>query len=137
VLPAAGQGALAIEIRESDTWLRELLAPVHCEVTAACVAAERACMQRLGGGCRLPVAVLAEVRDDALLLRARVLSLDGTRTVEGAREEPWAPPRAGAPAGAGDTAETGRRLAEELLARGATEIIDEVAGHLREEQARG
>ena len=126
MLSAPGQGALAIEIRSDDSRLQELLAAVHDEPSAACVTAERAFMSRLGGGCQLPVAALATVRDGVLNVQGRVLSLDGRRLLEGRRD--------GFATGA---AEIGRALADSLLAQGAGEMIREIEQELQQGPEHG
>ena len=79
-LPAPAQGAVCIEIREGDTAISELLAPLHCETTAIEVTAERAFLAALDGSCRTPIAAYATVDDDkVLILRGAVYSLDGTQ----------------------------------------------------------
>jgi hydroxymethylbilane synthase len=126
MLPAPGQGALAVEIRADDAELRSVVRSVHCPATAACVAAERAFMAGLGGGCQLPVGALAAIAGDVLRLRGRVLSLAGDRVFEGAVE------------GAGaEAAAHGSRLAHELIAQGADRLIRDIEDHLRREQERG
>ena len=76
-LPAGGQGALGIEWRTDDELVKRLLAPLHHEVTAQCVLAERALNRRLQGGCQVPIACYAEYRGEQLWLRGLVGSLDG------------------------------------------------------------
>lgn len=115
LLPAAGQGALAVEIREGDRRLAELVCGVHCAQTAACVAAERALLQRLGGGCRVPVGAHAVIEDETLHLRGRVLSLDGTRLMEGTRTGPTE-----------HATGIGEQLADTLLDQGAREILEQL-----------
>jgi hydroxymethylbilane synthase len=78
MLPAVGQGALAIETRADDTALRELLAPLHDVATATCVAAERAMLAALDGSCRTPIAGYAQLADDQVHLRAVLLFPDGS-----------------------------------------------------------
>lgn len=78
-VPAPGQGALAIEGRTDRADLREALAPLDDPPTAACVAAERALLAGLGGGCREPVGAIATVADGALEITAFAESQDGTR----------------------------------------------------------
>ena len=117
-LPAIGQGALAIEIREGD---RRVAAPVdridHRETRLATMA-ERAFLRRLGGSCVTPVAAFGEIEGDLLVLTGMVGSLDGKRLVRRAlRGE------------AGTPDEVGRALAEELLAAGADEILREIDPH--------
>jgi hydroxymethylbilane synthase len=78
ILPAVGQGALAIECRTDDEAVRDLLAPLHDTASAACVAAERAMLAALDGSCRTPIAGLATIDGDRLTLEALLLSPDGT-----------------------------------------------------------
>ena len=70
MLPAVGQGALAIETRAGDTEVRELLASLHDAASAACVTAERAMLAALDGSCRTPIAGFAELTGERLRLRA-------------------------------------------------------------------
>lgn len=114
-LPAIGQGALAIECRVRDAETNARLAPLaHAESTLA-VRAERAFLARLGGGCQVPLGAYATLQGVALHLRAFVGSPDGTRTVSGERRGP-----------AEEGESIGRALAEDLIARGAEEIIAEL-----------
>jgi len=78
MLPAVGQGALAIECRTGDGSLRQLLAPLHDPASAACVAAERAMLAALDGSCRTPIAGLAAITGDRLALDALLLAPDGS-----------------------------------------------------------
>ncbi len=77
MLPAVGQGALAVECRGSDGRLLELLQALHDPETAACVNAERAMLAALDGSCRTPIAGLATITDDILHLDALLLTPDG------------------------------------------------------------
>ena len=85
MLPAVGQGALAIETRADDDALRELLLPLNDAASAACVSAERAMLAALDGSCRTPIAGLAELAGGELRLRALLLAPDGSaeRRAEG------------------------------------------------------
>jgi hydroxymethylbilane synthase len=85
MLPAVGQGALAIETRTDDDMLFGLLAPLNDATSAACVGAERAMLATLDGSCRTPIAGLAELADGQLRLRALLLAPDGSaeRRAEG------------------------------------------------------
>ena len=111
MLPAAGQGALALET-VSGHWADDLLAPLNHRLTASAVAAERAVLRHLGGGCSVPIAVLGEHRDGQLHVQALVSSPDGScalrRSVSGS-------PRQAVP--------LGQRLAAQLLAHGAGDIL--------------
>ena len=112
MLPAVGQGALAIETRADDTDLVEALAPLHHLPTAAAVRAERALLRGLGGGCQAPIAGHATVAGDLLTLQGLVAALDGRRVVRGGRS------------GRVAEAETiGAHLAEDLLAAGARDLL--------------
>lgn len=118
MLPAVGQGALAIEARADHPRVRELAAALDHRPTALAVAAERALLARLEGGCQVPIAAHAVWEAGggqgpaALTLAAWVGSLDGGRSVRGERTGP-----------ADDPERLGVLLAEELLAGGAGEIL--------------
>ena len=79
MLPAPGQGAIAIECREDDKETRDLLAAIHHEPTALCVRAERELLQRLGGGCHMPLGTRAVIEDGKLRLLAALFEADGIR----------------------------------------------------------
>jgi|SRR5271166_5366520 len=83
MLPAVGQGALAIECRAGDEALRRLLEPLHDPGSAACVGAERAMLAALDGSCRTPIAGLAELTGDRLVLEGLLLKPDGSAEVRG------------------------------------------------------
>lgn len=70
MLPAPGQGALALQIRADDTWLLDTLKPLHDPATAAAVEAERAVLDLLGGGCGMPLGIHAERGDEGLKVKA-------------------------------------------------------------------
>jgi hydroxymethylbilane synthase len=110
LLPAPGQGALAIQCREDDEQTLNLLRGLHDGETAACVEAERALLQHLGGGCQAPLGAYAEVKDGRLHLTGRIVSPDCTstltETIVGSVCE---------------TEELGSQLARELLNAGARE----------------
>ena len=81
ILPAVGQGALAIECRADESCLRPLLVPLHDPRTAACVAAERAMLAALDGSCRTPIAGLAEIEGERLTLEGLLLTPDGSAEI--------------------------------------------------------
>jgi hydroxymethylbilane synthase len=72
ILPAAGQGALALQCRRDDAATRQLLAPLHSPNDALCVELERAVVQALEGDCHSPIATLATLTDNQLILRAAI-----------------------------------------------------------------
>lgn len=122
VLPAPGQGALAVECRAADTDLVAALAALDDPATHAAVVAERATLATLEGGCSAPIGALAEPveAEDAteLWLRAVVLSPDGALSVRRSASGPLDPKEA---------ARLGEELARELLAEGAASIQAEPA----------
>lgn len=69
-LPAGGQGAVGIECRTDDQWVKSMLAPLHHVETAAAVLAERAMNRRLEGGCQVPIACFAQLSDDLLAVKS-------------------------------------------------------------------
>ena len=116
-LPAIGQGALGIEGREDDSFVRSLLARLEHHPTRVTVTAERALLKRLEGGCQVPIAGHAVLEGENLTLDGLVVSLDGKRYVRYSL------------AGSMTEAESiGTTVAEELLARGAQPILQEIYG---------
>ena len=112
MLPAVGQGALAIEARAADQEVHAAVAFLRHPATTAAVAAERAFLAALGGGCRAPIGALAEVAAGRLRLRGLVIDPQGDRVEAGER--------AGEISAA---AEIGRALAADLLDRGAVDLL--------------
>jgi hydroxymethylbilane synthase len=103
MLPAPGQGALAVETRAADARVVELAARIADAAATAATTAERALLQALGGGCYLPLGAYAEAAGPGhLRLRAILLSPDGARAVEAERTGPAADPVALAHATAAD-----------------------------------
>jgi hydroxymethylbilane synthase len=84
MLPCVGQAALGIEIRENDPRLERICAALNDATTHACVAAERAFLSGMGGGCQLAVGAFAEIQGEMLKLRA--VSYLGAKPVRGERE---------------------------------------------------
>jgi hydroxymethylbilane synthase len=116
-LPAIGQGAIGIECRDGDSRVLDLIGALDHAPTHICVRAERALNTRLHGGCQVPIAGFAELSHGVILLRGLVGSLDGQRFVRG--------DISGRPE---DAEELGTALAEDLLARGAGAILQELQG---------
>ncbi|GAA0773480.1 hydroxymethylbilane synthase [Castellaniella ginsengisoli] len=111
-LPAAGQGALGIEILAGRTELRDWLAPLACAETTACALAERAVSRVLGGSCQVPLAAYAIQKNGALSLRALVAEPDGSRIL-----------RAHAEGGSEAAEALGAAVAQDLLGQGADAIL--------------
>jgi hydroxymethylbilane synthase len=147
-LPAIGQGAVGIECRISDEFINNLIAPLNHPETYICVRAERAFLKKLEGGCQVPIAAYARIISQesrvksqesgldskiktqnsnsdcslltvhcSLIMDGLVGSVSGDRIVKGRIE--------GTP---NDAENLGIRLAEDLLSKGAKEILDEVYG---------
>ncbi len=112
ILPAVGQGALGVEIREHDDTMKELLVPFNDYNTRQATTAERALLKQLEGGCQIPIGAWARIDDDQLYLDAVVGSLDGSSIVRGNIS--------GKPE---DAADLGFKLANDLLADGADKIL--------------
>lgn len=113
MLPAVGQGALAVEARASDGEALELLATIDDIETRLACEAERAFLYRLGGGCRLPFGALAEIGGETLRIRGFISDDSGARMF-----------RAETSGSSGDAVSIGGRLAELLLEQGASEFVE-------------
>ncbi len=115
ILPAVGQGALGIEIKEDNQFADEIIQSVHDENTFIAVSAERSLLKALQGGCQVPIGAHAQVKSNELYLCAMVGSLDGRiiykKKVRGSRKDPE---------------KIGKALAGDLLKAGAKEILDEI-----------
>jgi hydroxymethylbilane synthase len=112
-LPAAGQGALGIEILAARADLNAWLAPLAHADTAACATAERSVSQVLGGSCQVPLAAYAHIEGGVMTLRALVASTDGRRVVRAEQRGP-----------AGQAAAIGEEAARQLLAGGGQALVD-------------
>lgn len=112
VLPAPGQGALALETRDDDAATRRLAAPLDHPPTHTVVVAERILLATLEGGCAAPVAAYGSIDGGRLTLWGRVVRLDGEEMLE-TRET----------ASIDDPQSLGRRVAERLLDQGAGRLV--------------
>lgn len=116
-LPAAGQGALGVEVRAADEELADLVRKaVHHEVDARRIAAERGFLGRLGGGCHTPLAAHAVVEGDEVVIDGLIGRPDGSEILRDRRRGP-----------AADAERIGAELAEVLLGRGGAQILSELA----------
>lgn len=118
ILPAPGQGALGIEVRDGDQRIDAILRALEDGATRRVTEAERAFLASLGGGCQVPVGALAAIDPrtrDTLVLDGLVATPDGRRLLRARRAGPSDTPAA-----------IGRALAEELIGRGAGEILETV-----------
>jgi hydroxymethylbilane synthase len=117
MLPAIGQGALSIEVRQDDEAIRRLAGPMDHRQTRLAVESERAFLARLEGGCQVPIAGHARVIEDRLELTGLVAEVDGSvllrETIEGPVDQ---------------GKQLGVELAHRLLEQGARQILDNVYG---------
>jgi hydroxymethylbilane synthase len=112
MLPAVAQGALALEARASDAATLKRLGALEDAASRVATEAERGFLARIEGGCQVPIAGHAIVRDDTVHLRALVASLDGKTVIRGERSGPKEGAR-----------KMGEALAEDLLSRGAADVL--------------
>src|SRR4051812_6531932 len=114
-VPAPGQGIIAVEISDGDAATATAVGTINHKTTGIALAIERAVVRRLGGGCQMPIGAYAAVDDGAVTVKAIVVSPDGARAataeINGRADEPEA---------------AGEAAAEQLLASGAGEILEDV-----------
>lgn len=115
MLPAVGQGALGVEIREQDAEIQTMLEKINDEPTALCTAAERSFLRRLEGGCQVPIAGYARLDGDRIHLQGLAGSLDGMIVI---KDSIGGDKR--------DAVNLGKRLAEMLIEKGAGELLESV-----------
>ena len=113
MLPAVGQGALGLQLRKSDVELAKACAGLNDAATAAEVAAERAFLRALGGGCRLPIAALGQLEGQSLTLEGMLAAPNGStmirEKISGTKE---------------NAEEMGKKLAEIVLHKGGRRLLD-------------
>jgi hydroxymethylbilane synthase len=115
ILPAVGQGALGIEIKNTNKFAEKILKSIHDENTYAAITAERALLKKLEGGCQVPIGAYAEVRKNGLYLTGLVATIEGdltlSKTLRGSKKNPQL---------------LGRKLASDLIKAGAKNILKEI-----------
>ncbi len=120
ILPAVGQGALGIEIKENNKLAATILKSIHDEKTFVAVLAERALLKTLEGGCQVPIGAFAQLKPNGLYLDAMVGAVDGSVTfrkkMRGAKTNPE---------------KLGQKLAKDLLKAGAAAILKDVYNNAR------
>lgn len=114
MLPAVGQGAVAVEVRSGDEEVSELAASINDAETQLCTLAERSLLRMLEGGCHVPIGAFAQIIGDEILLKAMVGSLDGTTMIKGDLRGL-----------ATDAEKVGETLAAQLISQGAKELISD------------
>src|ERR1700733_6792220 len=115
--PAAGQGALGIEIREGDVATGQHLEFLNNPAARAATTCERALLNRLGGGCQVPIGAFAELRNGNLHLEAIVADPDGSKLLRESRDGKLSDPE-----------KLGKDVGDTLLKRGGDEILEAVYG---------
>jgi len=115
VCPAAGQGALGIEIRAGDSAVRQELRFLDDAEARRATTCERALLSKLGGGCQVPIGAFAEIRAGRLHLEAIVADPDGSSVIRESRDGT-------------DPIQLGEEVGEVLLRRGGEEILEAVYG---------
>ena len=129
ILSAVGQGAIGVEIRAGDASVAGLVSVLDHRDTRLSVAAERALLRRLEGGCQVPIGALGRLQGARLRLDGLVADLDGRSLFRGT-EEGAAPSEEAA-------SEIGRRLAERLLDMGARAILERILATARPQTPHG
>ncbi len=121
MLPAVGQGALCIEIREKDTDIAQVVDSLNHRETRSVVLGERAFLHCLEGGCQIPIAAHGKIENNTFTLSGLVATVDGTTiikdTMSGTEE---------------DSERVGIKLAESLLSMGAREILEDLKENMDE-----
>jgi hydroxymethylbilane synthase len=115
MLPAPGQGALAVEIRSGDSRIDAIANALNHHPTAVAVMVERAILQRMGGGCNVPVATYARLQENIIEVDALVASPDGKRVVRDSMRD-----------NLNKADEAAAALADRILVRGGQPILDEI-----------
>lgn len=123
IIPAVGQGAIGIEIRENDDFTRKLCQKLNDPETWICVCAERSILGALEGGCQVPIGSYARIEADeqgnpCFIIDALVASLDGSkicRSTQSGEPDSWE--------------EIAERAHKDLLAQGACQILAEIRGN--------
>jgi hydroxymethylbilane synthase len=114
-VPAAGQGALAVEARRNDTFIAAIAAAINHLPTWQAVTAERVFLDCLGGGCSAPISCIAVIEDGMVKITGMVSDRDGEKLLKDHMESDAADPEA-----------AGRNLAAKMLNEGAKAIVDEI-----------
>lgn len=114
-VPAPGQGIVVVETRHGDSAVAAILDPIHDEAAGVALAAERSLVDALGGDCQIPLGALARLNGGGMEMEAVVCSLDGRSII-----------RRHARGSAAHPESLGKRLADELAAAGAADLLDEV-----------
>lgn len=114
ILPAVGQGAMAIEIRENDTAVEKIVAKLNHEESYLASITERAFLEALQGGCQVPIGAYSEIKNNEIILYGVIASLDGCKVIKD---------EAKSFLGIRECNALGKALAKALLQKGGNEIL--------------
>jgi len=114
MLPAVGQGVMAVEIRDNDSEIAAMIRALNDEATETCIKAERAFLRSLEGGCQVPIGGFAVLEKEEIFLQGFIGSLSGEKIIRDSMRGRIK-----------DAENLGRSLAEKCLRQGAAEILDE------------
>lgn len=115
ILPAVGQGALAVEIRENDTEIKNIILKLNDRESSLSVFCERAFLEKLQGGCQVPIGAFSEIKNNEIIIKGIIASIDGKRIVKGGNKGKIE-----------SFNEIGIQLAEKLLQNGGQEILMDI-----------
>lgn len=115
IIPAAGQGALAIETRADDKEIFSLVQKLNDDKTCAAVKIEREFLREVGGSCQIPVGIFAQIDGDKIDVHAMISSIDGKKIVRDLEVAPLE-----------DIYGLGKKIAARLLSNGGREILNSI-----------
>lgn len=117
IVPAVGQGALGIETRNDDEFIKEVVSKINDDLTGTVIKAERTFMKILNGGCHVPVGAFAYIEEKKLKMIGLVASIDGQNVIKVSDEDKTE-----------NYADLGERIAKEVLNRGGRDILNAIEG---------
>lgn len=117
VIPAVGQGALGIETREDDSFVKEMVSKINDSPTSLAIKTERTFMKVLNGGCHVPIGAFAFIEEEKLKMVGTVASIDGEKQIKVSGEDKVS-----------NYEQLGKRIAEEVLNRGGRDILNAIEG---------
>nr|WP_321407017.1 hydroxymethylbilane synthase [uncultured Carboxylicivirga sp.] len=115
LIPACGQGAIAIEIRDNDSKMEELVKALHCEQSYNKITAERSFLNELEGGCQIPIGAYATINGDELVLTGMVALPDGSKEIRATESGKTV-----------DAEKIGRKLGQKIITLGGNDILIQV-----------
>jgi hydroxymethylbilane synthase len=120
MIPAPAQGAMLVVAKEEDTFCRKALSALNHEESSICVHIERDFLRTLEGGCTAPIGALAVIKENEIHFKGALFSLDGSQKFEVEKTIPVS-----------DSKDLGKKCAQQILARGGTELMKEIKESIR------